>query len=448
MSSFFDTHLWNNLVLPMSHSERAVTHAVVALSALHEDIEARGVPLSRAELTNHRQRFALEQYTRALSLLNTRRHSNDPKLRDVVLTCCLLFVIFELLRGLYDDAFVHLRQGLSLLRALKAADTQSQSSLVSESSKYIETSLSDALMHLHIQSAFFGADIDDPRLSRSRSDEDQDFGSIIEAREELDIVFQPVSRFMTAVRKLASEGGPPDSNVTRLDVALMQADLRIELARYSQRLDRFETRVRDSLDQKSQRAIDLIRLHHKTFSVVLETYIDIEDITYDFHIDGFKEIVLLSERIANSFDEQGDPSNSHSRPTLLLDMGILPPLLYVCLTCPYVDIRRQALRCLETWPHREGPWDSNLVALMGRLTLQVEIEAEFQRLSTTTTATTTTKVTSIRDVTYIPSSSRIICVNMGIDDGQKTAILKYNTKECGPGMPQLERRVLIDEAIW
>ena len=443
MSSFFDTHLWNNLVLPMSHSERAVTHAVVALSALHEDIEARGVPLARADLTNHRQRFALEQYTRALSLLNNRRHSNDPKLRDVVLTCCLLFVVFELTRGLYDDAFIHLQQGLSLLSTLKAADTKSQNASVSGCSNYIETSLSDALMHLHVQSAFFGADTSDPQLTLSKSDDNEGFRDMIKAREELNRAFKSLSHFIYAVNKLASEGGPPDSDVARRDVALMQADLRIELARYLRRLDGFETRVRDSLDRKSQRAIDIMRLHHKTLAVAVETYIDIEEC--DIHIDRFKEIVLLSERIANSFDKQNDPNNRHSRPTIILDMGILPPLLYVCLKCPCVDTRRRALQCLKAWPHREGSWDSNLAALMGRLTLQVEIEAEFKRLATTTT---TTKITSIRDITYIPPPSRIMCVNISMDDDQKTAILKYNSNECGPGMPQLERRVLIDEAIW
>lgn len=348
------------------------------------------------------------------------------------------------MRGLYDEAFVHLQQGLSLLKALKPADRKFQSSLVSESSKYIETSLSDALMHLHVQSTFFGTDIDDPRLDRSRPKDADDFDNIIEARKELDMVFQPVSRFMTAVRKLASAGGPPDSDVSRLDVALMQADLQIDLTQYLHRLNRFESRVQDSLDQKSRRAIELMRLHHKTFSVVVETYVDIEDMTSDYHIDGFREILVLSEGIANSFDEQqSDPNNSNSRPTLLLDMGILPPLLYICLACPSVDIRRQALRCLRAWPHREGPWDSNLVGLMGKLILQVEIEAEFRRLSTTIT-----EVASIRHITYISPQSRIICANMSMTDDQKTAILKYNTKDCGRGMPQLERRVLIDEGIW
>jgi hypothetical protein len=347
---------------------------------------------------------------------------------------------------MYDDAFVHLQQGLSLIKVFKAADVQSRNSPVSGSSNYIETSLSDAMLRLHIQSAFFGTDASDPQISGFRSDDDEDFGSIGEARGDLDRVFLPVSQFMDTVRNLASEGGPPDSGITRPDVAQMQFNLRIELARHLHRLNRLESQVQDSLDQKSQRAIDLIRLHHKTFSVVAETYIDIEYSTCDLHIDEFRELVILSERIANSFGEQSNNTCTNnalsSRPSLLLDMGILPSLLYVCLACPSVDVRRQALRCLQAWPHREGPWDSNLVALMGSLILQVETEAEIQRVSSTATT-----VTSIQDITYISPASRIICVNMTMDDDQKTAILRYNTKECNRGMPQLERRVLVDEVI-
>lgn len=44
MTSFFDSRLWKDLILPMSHSERAVTHAVVALAAVHEDLQSRGAP--------------------------------------------------------------------------------------------------------------------------------------------------------------------------------------------------------------------------------------------------------------------------------------------------------------------------------------------------------------------------------------------------------------------
>ena len=95
LGGFFDSRLWTDLVLPMSHSEQAVNHAIVALGALHEDLEVRGAPLSRENLKNRYHRFALEQNGRSLVILNQRRHSQDPKLRDVILTCCLLFVAFD-----------------------------------------------------------------------------------------------------------------------------------------------------------------------------------------------------------------------------------------------------------------------------------------------------------------------------------------------------------------
>lgn len=58
----------------MSHQEPAVSHALVAVSVLHEDIEARGEPLVREDLACRRHRFALEQYGRSLAILNERRH--------------------------------------------------------------------------------------------------------------------------------------------------------------------------------------------------------------------------------------------------------------------------------------------------------------------------------------------------------------------------------------
>ncbi|EED13611.1 conserved hypothetical protein [Talaromyces stipitatus ATCC 10500] len=426
MSGFFDTQLWHSLVLPMSYSERAVTHAVVALSALHEDIEARGVPLSRAELTNRQQRFALEQYTRALSALNARRHSNDPKLQEVILTCCLLFVVFELLRGQYNDAFVHLHQGLSLVK------------------EYIESCLSETMLRLHLQSAFFGVDVSDPyQLTKSEYDDNQDFDNIMDARQHLDRLFQQICCYIAAVEQLPSEGGGESSSMTRLEVKKMQQSLRIELTSYLHRLNKFESRARGLSDTRCQRAIDLVRLHHRTFSLMLETYIDSEDIIYDLHVNEFGEAVLLAEGIANSFWEENIPSN-YSRPTLLLDMGILPPLIYICLKCPSVVIRRQALQIIREWPHREGPWDSNLIAIMANLVLQLEIEMEFQRLC----GNTATTISSASDITYISSLSRIMNVNISLDADQRSAILKYRTKECGPNEPPFERHILLDEFDW
>lgn len=117
VAGFFNSRLWTALVLPMCNSEQAVVHNVVVLSTLHEDLEARMAPLSREDLSNRHHRFALCQYGRSLALLNERRHSQDPKLRGVILTYCLLFVAFDLLRGQRSPVWRHSLSSLGSLHS-------------------------------------------------------------------------------------------------------------------------------------------------------------------------------------------------------------------------------------------------------------------------------------------------------------------------------------------
>lgn len=133
--------LGTGLVLPRSHSEPAVQHAVIALSALHGDLDRRVAPLAREELSNRLHRFAISQFGRALSKLNERRHSQDPQFRNVVLTCCLLFVTYEWLRGNGETALMHLRQGFAII--LEAPNF------------LIDQSLLSAMTRLQNQSMFF-----------------------------------------------------------------------------------------------------------------------------------------------------------------------------------------------------------------------------------------------------------------------------------------------------
>jgi hypothetical protein len=443
MTSFFDTRLWNHIVLPMSHAERAVTHAVVALSALHEDVEVRGAPLSREDLANHRHRFALEQYTRALSSLNMRRHSQDPKLREVLLTCCLLFVVFELLLGQYDAAFAHLRQGLSIIQDSRAKEkSPSPSSSVSNSMDDVQTSLAETMARLDVQSVFFGVKV--PHLGLSPTDgtdsENEhclnEFQTLSEARRYLDFLFDRVSRFLEVVNILPVEERLSSSR--RLGLGEKQSELRIGLSEYLERLKRSETRLLRSGGKKEQRGFDLIRLHHRTFSVVLETYLaERGDMVWDAYLDGFKEMVALSERISHSFWEESDP-DKRSRPTLLLDMGIIPSLLYVCTKCPDSGVRQQALGILEAWPHREGPWDSNLVTILARQVISIETEAEIQRLSAVSA------VPSSRDWTYISEPSRVQDVFLTVAEDQTHAVLTYKTKEPGQAASSKEKLIVLD----
>ncbi|OJI99805.1 hypothetical protein ASPVEDRAFT_70112 [Aspergillus versicolor CBS 583.65] len=121
----FDSTLWQKLVPQLTQHEPPVYHAMVALSAIHRSSEDNGMQLAtpasfKAQDAWHR--FAQDQLGRSITLLNQRCASQDPCLRDVILVCCLLFVLADLLRGRYEDAFSHLRSGLCILKELQVAN--------------------------------------------------------------------------------------------------------------------------------------------------------------------------------------------------------------------------------------------------------------------------------------------------------------------------------------
>lgn len=133
LSGFYDTSFWGELVLQASSSESSLRHAVIAIGSLHEefskrrpgDVDSAGnsprSPAYERDLDSKEQIFAINQYTKALtSLRKSLASDNQPPL--AALMSCILFVCFDSLRGYYNNAMVHLKSGLRILKDLKNDD--------------------------------------------------------------------------------------------------------------------------------------------------------------------------------------------------------------------------------------------------------------------------------------------------------------------------------------
>lgn len=356
--------LWSGLVLPMSHSEPAVQHAVIALSALHEDLDERGAPLAREELSNRLHRFAIGQFGRALSKLNERRHSQDPQFRNVVLTCCLLFVTYEWLRGNGETALVHLSQGFAII-------------LETPISK-IDQSLLSAMVRLQNQAMFFGFWPKFIWPERPDDTEDNDYGflTLQDAQSHLDRVVSDVCYVPRTAYRLDLETRLPHLHP---DLAERQQIAIGKLNQFARKLSQTERRYHIEnmrrlgnpshwKTQRDQRSLALIRLHYTLWKVGVETSLPGTDLSiFDKYLDEFRIIVDLSRYIANSFrpDEY--------RPSFLLDMGINIPLSFVCWKCQSDDLREQALEVLESWPHHEGSTGTKLCLLFMKQIRDLEL---------------------------------------------------------------------------
>ncbi|PYH98444.1 C6 zinc finger domain protein [Aspergillus ellipticus CBS 707.79] len=359
---WFDSSLWQRLVLQMSQADPAVYHAVIAVSAIHQDFERQGMPLPREDLGNTWHRFALEQSSRSFALLNARRASQDPRLREVTLVCCLLFVTLELIRGQYDDAFRHLHCGLDILKELNAQDQ-----LVPKATgpQLVEQSLVEAFAHLDMQSIQFG--VRGPRLLIGEQashylskGQVSSFRTLPEARRALDHLLADVLQFSS--QSPCATGRQIASDYEAL--YRKQRSLCGQVDSYAQRFNMFRKEAYSRLSRKEQRGVDVIHLHQRTATLLLETcLLDGNDPVMDQYTPEFQRLLYLVEPIMNASPE---------RPSVCLDMGIIPTLMLVAVNCRDYHVRWQAIEMLRSWPHREGPWDSNLVARIAEETMMLE----------------------------------------------------------------------------
>lgn len=416
MTGFFDSCLWEDLILPMSHSGPAVVHAVVALATLHEDLQLRGAPLSREDLANRRQKFALGQYGRSLAALNERRYSQDPRLRNVILTCCLLFVSIDVLRGKYDPALLHLKHGLAVIEEERQLSSRGSGDICRTAA---EQTLLATMTRLETQSVFFGLPpLINSTLSVSINDSGGHcFKTLREAQGVLDKLLASSVRLFMAVYQF-----PAKDRLAQLHPKLAdtQSDLMAQLREFGQQISRSITQSLRLEGLKEQRGLDLVLLHHITFSILVETLLYGEDQSaYNNQLRSFQRLIALSTEISQSFK---DENNSGTRPTLLLDMGIIPSLFVICWRCRDSNLRHQALNALEEWPHREGLWDSRLLAIFARQIIQLERETQA--------------------ASGDPNAwSQIQGHSLQVSDDQSHAIFRYQTRV--PGKEALKQRRVI-----
>lgn len=357
---FFNSTLWQNVFLQISHIDPAVYHAANMLGALHQDSEANEMRLSGEDLQRAHHRFALQQASRAYTHLSKRQASNDPQYREVVLVCCLLFVMSELLLGRYDNAIQHLHSGLRILK-----ETQHYHSTIS---------LDDSLVHifrrLDIESAHFGPGT--PFLFT-----DLGIGDELYTPDPFSQM-QNVSDVHRHVTFLLSIGIPflarcwplPAVDIAaEYDELFQQQQQILSLNyRFQHHFGIFYLDFYHTFRGRDQQAIHLLHLQSLGQILSLKTCL----------IKGPVPASFTPEYLALFSAHQEFLARFSYRPTLTLDYGVLPGLWVVASECPDYSIRLQAIYTLHTWPHFEGIINSNIMVSMALRRLKTELRTRGQ----------------------------------------------------------------------
>ncbi|PYI02813.1 C6 zinc finger domain protein [Aspergillus sclerotiicarbonarius CBS 121057] len=344
---FFDSSLWQTSVLQMCSADPAVCHAVNMLSAIHQDAEAKGMRLAGVDLQNARHRFALEQETRSFALLRKRRASVDPQVRHVMLLCCLLFVMAELLLGQYANAFAHLRSGLRVLDESRRLGLPVARGLV------------NAFKMLDTQSTHVGV-IESVVCIDEQDDQVPDaFTSLDDAREALGRVANGWIPFIAKCWRLSETELMGDYETLWLE----RRRLLSSFEQFRPLIHQFCERSYPKLRPKEQRGADLLRLQCLGMTIVLKTCLCDED---DPGPPTSEYIDLLSahEAFMEKFPH---------RPTFSLEPGIIGGLYGVASKCPDLGVRCRAIKALRSWPRYEGMLNSNVAAAVAVEGLKVEL---------------------------------------------------------------------------
>ncbi|CAG7953615.1 unnamed protein product [Penicillium nalgiovense] len=363
---FFESSLWQNLVLQMSQSDPAVFHAAVALSAIHQDTEAKGMPLAAEipfEPGNTLLLFAQDQLGRAFNLLTRRHASHDPTLRNVTLLCCLLFVLADLLWGHYDSALNHLQSGLRILQELQA-DRELVAPTARE--RRIERCLVAAFAHLDILSAHFG--VGGPLLCIDALPANPKpitmFNNMKEARDAFEPILSAGHGFIAPCMGMA------DEEIAQNYDMILPRQFQV-WSRFSEFVRVYKIFYRESyarLTHKEQRSADIIYLQCLSLSISIRTCVLGENnAALAYYTSDLEAVVCLAEAILKKFP---------TRPTFTMDIGVIAPLYHASIASIDYRVRWRAIRLLHSWPHREGPFDSNWVALLAEELLKRDLLAQ------------------------------------------------------------------------
>ncbi|KAJ0423213.1 hypothetical protein BJY00DRAFT_310341 [Aspergillus carlsbadensis] len=366
---FFDSTLWQKHVLQLARYEPPVYHAIVALSAIHRNSESNGMQLAtpasiRADDAWHQ--FAQDQLGRSVTLLNRRWTSQDPSLREVILVCCLLFILADLLRGRYDDAFQHLRGGLCILKELQASGDASNAFVL------VEESVVAAFGHLDILASHYDrtfpilAPCTNAGFMQYVSYGDQysatQFCSLREVRAAFDVMLRKSYGFASRFLGISEEEIALNYEALHSE----QHDVWSQVEEFKRGFEPFYAANYDCLTAKEQRGLDIIRIHLLSIPVGLKSLLlGRNRAAVAYYTADLETVCAMVEEVMLRFTE---------RPSMTLENGVLAPLFHCATLCPDYNVRWWALELLRSWPHREGPFDSNWIAYLSEEGFRLELE--------------------------------------------------------------------------
>ncbi|RAL07229.1 Zn(II)2Cys6 transcription factor [Aspergillus homomorphus CBS 101889] len=350
MTGFYDSSLWQRLILRLSYTEPAVYHAAIALGAINNAQDKNKVLRPGQKLHSIWYWYGLEQAGRSIALLNKRHSSQDPQFQEVVLVCCLLFIACEMLCGNYDNAVAHVIGGLKVLQQLNIRK-QISGDFISP----VDPCIVETFLQLQAQSVFYGTgvhlDVDSELIFGMPYEEYLGtFQRLQDARRICDPVFNAGWPFAARCWKLSEDEILAEySTLQQKQLCLLSS-----INRYLCQLDWLSSQSYDRMSEKVQRETDMTRLNSFAFRFALKTCL----LSRSSQLPP--ELTKESEDLVSLAEFTIKKLRNH--PIITLDSPIVPALYNAATRTSSFSVRAKAIVLLRLWQHVEGFANSAVVA--------------------------------------------------------------------------------------
>lgn len=426
LASPLDAELWQHYILGVCASKPAVMHAISALSAQHELFLRNGhTETSRNVLIGDPVvAYSWKHYTQAIRQLHHGIHNvpNDGPTPDETIVTCLLLIFFEVLRGEYPTALMHLEAGLQIFST--HYPSVKRSSVTGFRPDDPLKGLARIFRRLDIQASSYLGDrsvsafsvpyhetCSEPLVFSFLSQTSMEFATIQEARDALDEHVAQIFKFMrSTVRSLREDpllesrrvfelkydlnfhsGGAHCSGLIKV---IQEREQYLEALRaWAHDFEAFlrhstnvaiqrEGAPQNSLQGEEVQQCAVIWISYLVTFITLSTCIEPDESSYDEHINQFQEIVNHAGSIL--LTEGAKTRNAGDR-RLSLEMSVVHPLFITAFKCRDSTVRRRAISLLHS-SGQEGVWNGKMLATIAEHVVEYEerhgyVDVAMERLS-------------------------------------------------------------------
>ncbi len=333
--------------------EPALLHATVALPSFHQAFMDSG---SESAIEPAVDEFGLNQYNKAHVSLTKYTSTTGENSVLVVLTCCILFISFDMLRGDFESAGKHILSGLKIL-----------SNVGARHSNVLQDDLEPRFVRLSIQTkSVFDAPspLDDP-VARIVSFPVV-FSSLTEARNSLNGLMNQVFSFVLVETSRVEIYGQEMRHHEAESTLTERTSYISLLEQWKIVFDGFHSYSRTEMSSNDLDGASLLKIHYAATQVMIFSAPNFLQCIHDLFLSQYERIVALAKCLIKKSNRMSSAGG-----LLWVETAIIPPLFLTAWKCRDPWIRREAVRLLLS-PRKEGAWDSIAAASLEERIIAVE----------------------------------------------------------------------------